>query len=219
MVFELFNEPFHHKGKVTWKCLRDGCVLPNACADCEWRVPGCPAKNCPLMNKPNGTYEAVGLQQIVDTIRKTGARQPLLASGLRYTNDLSKWLEFRPRDPLHQLGAAFHFYSDERYENPESCDRFECWNERLSRIALEAPVVATEFGQFDCAHERMDEFQEFADWRGISYLAFGWYVADNPPCGDGAPAMITDYYDATPTPEGIGFRDHLADLHAEGELP
>jgi hypothetical protein len=48
----------------------------------------------------------------------------------------------------------------------------------------------------------------FADRHGISYLGWSWNVAD---C-EGEPALITSY-DGTPTPFGIGLRDHLRALH------
>jgi endoglucanase len=47
----------------------------------------------------------------------------------------------------------------------------------------------------------------FADRHGISYLGWSWNVAD---C-KGEPALITGY-DGTPTPFGIGLRDHLRAL-------
>jgi hypothetical protein len=222
MVFEVFNEPFDKAGRVTWDCLRNGCRLPNLCADCDRPVPGCPATRCPYPRHKAGFFRAAGMQELVDVIRKAGATQPLLVPGRAYSNDLSEWLVHRPDDPLGQIGATFHFYGDSRYDN--GCVELECWEATIRPVAAEVPVSATEFGQFDCGHDFMDSFQGWADVRGVSYQAFGWYVADFPPCSttEGgppqAPAMLLDYQ-GTPTTEGEGFKAHLEQLHAAGELP
>jgi hypothetical protein len=163
------------------------------------------------------------MQRLVDVVRAAGAHQPLLVPGLGYSNDLSRWLEHRPSDPLHQLGATFHMYADHEYDN--GCDDVDCWERDVARVAAVVPVSATEFGQFDCRHDVMDRFQGWADIRGVSYQAWGWYVADFPPCGDhpgddpgSTPAMLLDYA-GTPSPEGAGFKEHLAALHDAGFLP
>jgi hypothetical protein len=53
-----------------------------------------------------GSYRAVGEQAIVDAIRRQGARQPILVSGIDYAGDFSQWRRYLPHDPLHQLGGG-----------------------------------------------------------------------------------------------------------------
>jgi len=48
---------------------------------------------------------------------------------------------------------------------------------------------------------------EWADSRGLSYLAWSWLPGD---CA-GEPALLRDW-DGTPSGEGAGFRAHLLDL-------
>ena len=64
LIFDLFNEPY----EVDWSCWLHGCEIP---ASSTW-----PA------------YRAAGMQELVDIVRSTGARQPLLLGGLNYASNL-----------------------------------------------------------------------------------------------------------------------------------
>jgi len=157
---------------VSWQCWRDGCG--------PW----------------------AGMQQLVTAIRATGARQPLMLGGLAWSNDLSEWLRYEPRDPAHQLVASFHLY------NFNTCADASCWNATVRPVAARVPVVTGELGENDCAHGFIDTYMPWADAAGISYLGWTW---DTWNCSSG-PALISGY-DGTPTPFGAGFEAHLAALH------
>ncbi len=156
---------------VSWKCWRDGCG--------RW----------------------AGMQRLVNAVRAAGGRQPLMLGGLAWSNDLSGWLRWRPRDPLHQLIASFHLY------NFNACDTAACWNATVARVAAVVPVVTGELGENDCAHGFVDGYMPWADAAGVSYLGWTW---DTWNC-NGGPALISGY-DGTPTAFGAGFRSHLASL-------
>jgi endoglucanase len=156
---------------VTWKCWRDGCG--------PW----------------------AGMQRLVDAVRAAGGRQPLMLGGLGWSNDLSGWLRWRPRDPLHQLIASFHLY------NFNTCASESCWNTTVRRVAASVPVVTGELGENDCAHGFIDTYMPWADAVGISYLGWTW---DTWNCNSG-PALISGY-DGAPTAFGAGFRAHLKSL-------
>jgi hypothetical protein len=225
IVFDAFNEPFLSDPEtLSWSCLRDGCRLPNRCADCdaEQRVPGCGA--CPTAAHPDGTYRAAGMQAIVNAIRSTGARQPIITPGRSYTNDLTRWWRFRPQDPLHQLGVSFHSYQGERCSDPVCFDRL------VRPLAARVPVVIGEFGPSlwaggkaltqPCDETWDQRLMNWADRAGVSYLAWAWYF-DSPPAGDAQPADCSydllgrGWYSAAPRPgHGEAVFDHLADLAA-----
>ncbi|HEX5314610.1 MAG TPA: cellulase family glycosylhydrolase [Gammaproteobacteria bacterium] len=153
---------------ISWECWRDGCG--------PW----------------------VGMQTLVLAIRATGARQPIMLGGLAWANDLSQWLVWEPRDPLHQLVASFHLY------NFNACANTACWDATVAPVASEVPVVTGELGENDCAHDFIDSYMQWADNAGVSYLGWTWDTWD---CGSG-PALISDY-DGTPTAFGEGFKAHL----------
>jgi endoglucanase len=171
VMFDLYNEP----RDISWPCWRDGCVLAQG-----WR--------------------AAGMQTLLDAVRATGARQPVIASGLGSGNDLSQWMQYRPRDPAHQLVAGFHAY-DQLH-----CATRSCWDAQLGAVVRSVPVVTTELGERDCSHAFSDQFMNWADSRGVSYLGWSWN-----PSGCKSPALIASW-NGTPSPYGRGLRSHLLRL-------
>lgn len=166
VLFDLYNEP----KDISWSCWREGCDDPG--------------------------FRVSGMQQLVDTVRASGATQPVMVSGLGWGSQLGQaWLQNRPYDPAQQLVAAVHVYNqgDVGY-----------FNANIGSVARQFPVVVGEVGEMDCAHGDLDAFLPWADSRGISYVAWAWYVGD---CA-AYPALIADY-DGTPTSFGIGYRDYL----------
>jgi hypothetical protein len=168
VVFDLFNEPHD----VTWHCWRSGCRIDG------WR--------------------AVGMQRLVDVVRRTGATNVIMVGGLGWAGDLTAWGARRPNDPLRQLAASWHTYDF------GSCVTEECWQSQLDGVDGRAPMVIGEFGETDCAHGYVDRLMEWADDARLGYLAWTW---DDWPNCDG-PTLITSY-DGTPTAYGIGVRDHF----------
>lgn len=200
VIFDLFNEPIN----VGWKCLRDGgCRLKSNCADCETH------------NQPAPLYRVVGMQKLVNVIRATGAKQPLMIPGLYYSHDLRRWLQFKPRDPLartargSQIVASFHNYAANAAGiNDPLCGR-QCWENVIAPIARRVPVVTGEFGQFDCRSSYVRQYMNWADDHGISYLAWWWYVKspfDGPGC---QLDLIKNYLTGAPSPYGSAFRSHF----------
>src|SRR4051812_3090573 len=88
VAFDLFNEPYPDRATSTatqaWTCWRDGGTCPGI------------------------GYEVAGMQDLVDAVRGTGAKNVVMAGGLAYSNDLGQWLTYRPTDPAGNLVAAFH---------------------------------------------------------------------------------------------------------------
>lgn len=183
IVFDLYNEPNH----TTWKCLRDGCRITH---DGYSR------------DVPN--YKAVGTQRLVRAIRRTGARNVIMVPGLTWTNNLSRWLKFRPRDHLHRIAASFH-----NYQRPLGACGPACWAKTIGRVAARVPVITGEFGDTDCNHDYSDRYMRWADAHGVSYLGWTWDATSvgGWTCA-GGPALITDY-GGRPTNYGVGLRNHL----------
>ena len=171
VVFDLYNEPH----EITWECWREGCTMPDG-----WR--------------------AAGMQTLVDAVRSSGARQPIIATGIDWGTDLSSWLESRPDDPADELAAGLHVYDF------GSCSSHGCWSGTVDRVAREVPVVVTEVGERDCSGAFLDRFMSWADDAGVSYLAWSWN-----PSGCAAPALIRSW-DGRPTPPGERLRERLLAL-------
>jgi len=123
--FDLFNEPFPFEEENTtraWTCWRDGgCRLTSA----NSRQP----------------YTAAGMQELVDAVRATGARNVVLAGGLYWAESMTQWLTYRPHDPAGQLAAGFHAYSFNQY-----CATVSCYDRDLTPIMAQVPLLAGEVG-------------------------------------------------------------------------
>jgi hypothetical protein len=185
LLFDLYNEANH----VGWGCWLHGCRIP--------------AYNDGYGPQPS--YQAVGMQQLVDAVRGTGATQPLLVGGLSYAHNLDGWVAHQPRDPLHQLIASEH-----NYGLLSPCEQ-ACQAGVLDTLR-HVPVLFGELGETDCQRTYVDQMMPFADAHGIGYLGWAWdAVAPGSWTCAGGPSLINDYT-GTPTDFGVGMRDHFQAL-------
>ena len=178
-LFDLYNEPHD----ISWDCWQRGCTTSDA----------------------TGTWQVAGFQSLIDAVRSTGARNPILVAGNRWAGDLRGW-PHGLHDPAQQLAASWHVYA------PPGT-RLDALKDFVVRPLLASyPVVIAELGEKDCAHQWLDGFTHWADSLGISYLAWTWDAW--PDCTN--PVLIRGY-DGTPTPYGAGYLAHLTALWREPE--
>ena len=199
VVFEPYNEPFPDSNRDSdagWTCWRDGCTANEAVAQ------GATAT----------TYQATGLQALVTAIRTTTAQHLVLLGGVQYSNALTQWLKYKPDDPLNNLGAAWHIYSN------NACRDETCWDAAPSDVAAMFPIVATEIGESDCMGTFITPLMQWLDGKGVGYLAWSWdaFGACTPTTmtQKGQPwSLVTDY--TTGTPNGAfaqAYHDHVMGL-------
>jgi endoglucanase len=173
VVFDLFNEPYPEiatdwNKTPAWQCLRDGGMCTGI------------------------AYEVAGMQDLVDAVRGTGATNILMIGGLEWANDMREWLTYKPADPLNNLAASWHAYSN------NACATESCWDSQVAPIAQQVPIVLGEFGQDNCGFDYMQRLATWADAHHISYMAWTWSAWG---CSTGA-VLIKDYA-GTPEP-GVG---------------
>jgi hypothetical protein len=155
----------------------------------------------------NPLYPYAGMQQLLNAVRSTGATNLVIAGGLGWANDLSQWLAYRPQDNANNLGASWHLY------NFNGCSNETCWNNTIAPIAAQGiPIIIGELGENDCASDFTKQAMNWADAHGVGYLPWAWNPTMD--CG-GGPSLIQNYT-GTPTNFGIGVRDHLLALPANG---
>jgi endoglucanase len=204
VVFELFNEPFpdsNQDSDAAWACWRDGCM----------------AKTFEPAAGAATTFQTVGMQDLISSVRATGATQLILLGGVEYSNALTQWLAYKPTDPLNNLAPAWHIY------NFNVCANSDCWNSVLSgagSLGSQYPIVTTEIGENDCGNTFINPLMQLLDVSGAGYLAWSWNASaecvaatkgDN---NSGHPwPLVTDYASATPPSDyARAFKDHLASV-------
>ncbi len=186
VIFDLYNEPY----TTSWSCWLNGASAANT---------------SPCIGLG---FAAVGMQALVNTVRATGATNPIMLGGLAYANDISQWLQYKPADPLNNLIASTHVY------NFNTCSTTACWNTQVAPVAAQVPVIAGEIGENDCAHGFIDTLTSWLDQHNISYLAWAW----NPYNCSSGPSLISDF-SGTPTAYGAGYKAHLLALGLGGGTP
>jgi hypothetical protein len=223
VIFDLLNEP-DMGGKdpdaANWSCWLKGC-------------------NTTFTGTINGkadtsvTYETAGMQQLVTTVRDTGATQPIMLGGLNWAGDPCGLKDSdvssnpscmtvvdKPSDPLNQLAVSLHNY------NWTACNTPACWTaEEAALKAAKLPVITGELGEDDCSDSYIDSYMNWADKNKVSYLAWAWQpqpisalscLADK--AGDGMNLDLLSSWNGAPNsiaPEGLSYQAHLAALAKE----
>ena len=174
VLFELFDNPFINRWRYfvgtkddAWKALRDG-ILINS-----YR-PLWPTKKKHL-------WQSTGTQELLNTIRQTGARNIVLQCGLPGP-DLNLWLTYKAVDSLNQTAVAWHAFSsegskwgDQCYSHPSWCDD-RAYSFANTILSQGYPVVVTQFGDRSIDGTVGAPFASSLlpklDAMGISYLAW-----------------------------------------------
>jgi hypothetical protein len=180
VIFNLINEP-HSSSEIPWSCyLNGGCSVSGK--GCSWTV--------------------VGTQSVVNTVRATGATNPIIIAGLNYSNDLSEWLNNVPTDSAKAIVAGAHVYFDGL-----GCEDSTCWTSEYGGIqAAGYPVVVDEFGDFKCSTE-IDQLMDWGDARSPQVGYWAWSF--NPFSCSKGPSLITDTAGDPTSPYGSDFQAHL----------
>lgn len=176
VIFELFNEPYPDSNQDTtaaWTCWRDG----GAC--------------------PGVGFTAAGMQELVYAVRDAGATNVILLSGVQYSNTLTRWMEFKPHDPLNNMGAVWHVY------NFNICASVSCYDRNTGPVLASYPVVATEIGQDNCGGDFIAPLMGWLDSHGGGYVAWVWNTWGS------CLALISDYQGTARGTYGQTYRDHL----------
>jgi hypothetical protein len=184
VVFDLYNEPYpdaNHDTDAAWQCWRDGCTVNQ--------------------NVPSGTaattFQATGLQALVDAVRAAGSNNLITLGGVQYSNTFTQFLAYLPLDPAGNLVASWHAY------NFNGCKDATCWNAAPAAVVAAVPLVATEIGQNDCGDTFISPLTDWLDGHGSGYLAWSWnaFGACQPQTmsSRGQPwSLVTDLNSGTP---------------------
>jgi hypothetical protein len=122
VIFDLYNEPHD----VSWEIWQHG----------GW------IKDKPnTRRQPAQTYQCVGMQELLDTIRATGAKNVVIAGGLDWAYDFSGILAGRQ---LADPGGQGVIYSNHCYDNKG--DSVYAWIAKMERASAQLPVIVSEFG-------------------------------------------------------------------------
>jgi endoglucanase len=174
VLFELYNEPH----PPSWSCWASPCTITdntysNDC-HCTKRL----------------TFLSVGMQALVNTVRKTGATNLVLVAGMDWGFDLSQVARYSMKGS--NIVYDTHLYP---YANKQPIT----WDAAFGAISKRYAVISAESGQYDCGTNYMSKLLSYFDAHQIGWVSWAWVVAGSP-CG--YPRLIQNYR-GTPT-NGMG---------------
>jgi endoglucanase len=178
VAFELFNEPFFNwllPNETDWGVLRNGGTFTHY-------VSG----DGPQYSTAY-TWNSAGMQSLLNAVRATGASNVVLVGAPSWCQDLSRWVEYKPNDPLKQIAAVWHAYpNSDKLGDPKSAQpKFGpvaySWVQRVLDAGY--AVVITEFGDHNAPGTKDAPFVSnllpWADKAGASYLGWTWDAWQN----------------------------------------
>jgi hypothetical protein len=183
VLFDLYNEP----SGITWDQWLGGGVLTET-------------------DKASGTvltYRSVGLQEILDAIRSTGARNVAVAGGINWSYEVGGIPQGRQ---LRDSTGAGVVYANHPYPHAfpgigrETIDQ---WTGRIAAFAKRYPVIITEFGSmeskwaFPAGSNYGDERWNREMITVLEEHSWNWTAWDFHPSA--WPCLVSDW-DYTPTP-------------------
>jgi len=183
VILELYNEP----NVVNWsEWLNGGKSIS------YFNTNGSGAISMSTLGLPDWT--TAGMQELVNTVRATGATNIIVVNGLNYSASLGQnagdcngdptlgWLANKPTDPLQNLVAGTHFYPDQPYtkdySNPGSRYFHSPSAATVLTVATYYPVLIGEYG--DKRTTPLDNFAPlvlpWAEKNGLHHCA--WTLND-----------------------------------------
>lgn len=180
VLFDLYNETHD----VSWEVWRNGGEVKE--------TKGVGARQGSF--KPV-TYKAPGMQALLDTIRKAGARNLIVAGGLDWAYDLSGFLKgFQLTDTKGGQGVVYACH-----DYPFKGDTIEKYLTKLDAALPSIPVIMSEFGadnqgaKFNEPNQWVERMLKEWDDRKCHWIAWDLHPA-------AGPCLLQKGWDYKPTP-------------------
>jgi endoglucanase len=186
VLFDLYNEP-HDVSWNVWLKGGDITDTPNA-----WH------------RGPPKKFHAVGMQQLLDTVRAAGAKNVVIAGGLDWAYDFSGILAGRQLADPNGNGVI---YANHCYDNKH--DSVDTWIRNMERASAKLPVMVTEFGgNSGPSHEVPSDNWLLHVMHALDDHHWSWTAWD---LHTNAPPNLISDWDYTPTPDfGVYVKRALA---------
>ncbi|HEY4330388.1 MAG TPA: glycoside hydrolase family 5 protein [Phycisphaerae bacterium] len=126
VIFDLYNEPHD----VSWDVWLNGGQITDRPNTAQGGQGGEPHM-----------YKAVGMQQMLDTVRETGAMNLIVAGGLDWSYDMSGFLNGHTLKDPKGNGVI---YANHAYTNKN--ESAWAWIEKMEKATAVVPVIVSEFG-------------------------------------------------------------------------
>ena len=177
VLFDLFGEPHD----ISWYQWFHGGAITSSCF-------GYPQA---------ATYTAIGMPALAADVRAVAPRNLIILSGLAWGYDLSGL------SSVHAVAVPNVLYGTHPWGHP-SVQRPSVWDRAFGKLARALPVIATEFGQYDCQTSYIAPEISYFERLRLSFLAWAWT-----PGKCSTPGLLAAWSGAPTTPYGAYIRDQM----------
>jgi endoglucanase len=175
VLFDLYGEPYN----VSWSSWRNGGPITE----------GCYIIGTPTAMREHGTYQAIGMQTLVDQIREIAPDNVIIVAGNNWGYDLAG-----TNDGYAIAGTNIAYDTHPfHYGNKLPSD----WPRAFGHTAEKYPVIAAEFGSYDCQTGYVADAIDYFTAHHISWLAWSWQ-----PGSCGGPSLLASWAGTPSAPYG-----------------
>lgn len=159
----------------------------------------------------HGTYQAIGMKPLVAKIRAIAPNNLIIISGLNWGYDLSMISKG------FAIAGSNILYGTHPFEHGDKLPG--TWPTSFGDTANSYPVIATEFGQYDCGTGYNSQAIAYFEQLHISWLAWEWGVSNvanpcDPKLAQG-PFLLADWF-GTPSSYGQFIKQQMLKVNQAG---
>jgi len=184
VLFDLFSEPHD----IDWS---------------EWETGGMITSACALYPLPH-TYQAIGMPALAMKVRTIATSNLIILSGLGWGYDLSG-IEASGLAPTSNVLYGTHPFNHTG-DNQQPDD----WPRAFGSIAASLPVIATEFGSYDCQTSYNAKAIAYFEQLHVSFIAWAWTAGS---CD--VPSLLSNWSGTPSVPYGVYIRQQMLKLAAK----
>jgi endoglucanase len=170
VLFDLFGEPYN----IEWS---------------QWWHGGTVTSDC-FAYQRSYTYTAVGMPDLAADVRAIAPSNIIILSGAGWGYDLSN-LNSHNAVRMSNVLYATHPWDHTSAQQPGD------WDRAFGETARQLPVIATEFGAYDCRTDYISTEISYFEQLHMSYLAWAWA-----PGACTTPGLLADWSGAPTAPYG-----------------
>jgi aryl-phospho-beta-D-glucosidase BglC (GH1 family) len=180
VIFDLFGEPHD----ISWSIWYKGGTIQTS------------AFRGNQFGNGQGTYQAIGMRDLAAKVRAIAPENLIIISGLGWGYDLSLV------NKGYQIQVPNILYSTHPFDH--SNQEPGSWSGAFGKLSQQAPVIAAEFGGYDCQTDYVSTAIRYFQAHHMSWIAWGWNIA---PCS--SPSLITDWSGTPNVPYGSYIRQQM----------
>ena len=185
VIFDLFSEPHD----IDWT---------------EWETGGTITSACSLYSAPR-TYQAIGMPVLAKNVRSIAPANLIILSGTGWGYDLSG-IDAAGAAPVTNVVYATHAFN-----HGAGSQQPDDWPRAFGSAAARLPVIATEFGSYDCQTGYISQELAYFEHLHLSFVAWAWTTGS---CA--VPSLLANWSGTPSAPYGVYIRQQMLTL-AKGQ--